>query len=228
MEGATQYERPFRQWGVGMRASATVDVIILVSDKNMESAVQGVLTRPQALGIRNITSHIKRHSEKDSGCLTNGAAFLSNFTHQYKHTLLMFDHEGCGNEATPADEIESRLKSELANCGWSDRAEVIVIEPELDIWVWSESPHVDEILGWKDRTPRLRQWLQQEHAAYWPEGKKKPLRPKEALESALREVRKPRSSSLYISLAKKVSLDRCTDPSFIKFKTVLQRWFGIV
>jgi hypothetical protein len=54
----------------------------------------------------------------------------------------------------------------------------------------------------------------------------KPARPKEALEAALRVVRVPRSSAIYKALAEKVSLSRCTDPAFLKLKTVLQQWFS--
>jgi hypothetical protein len=53
----------------------------------------------------------------------------------------------------------------------------------------------------------------------------KPQRPKEALERALQEVRKPRSSAIYRQLASTVSLEGCTDPSFRRLKTTLQTWF---
>lgn len=55
----------------------------------------------------------------------------------------------------------------------------------------------------------------------------KPERPKEAMEQALRMVRLPRSSALYRQLAQQVSLARCTDASFLKFKALLQNWFAM-
>lgn len=209
-----------------MTAGEHKDLIVLVADKNMEFALHGILSRTKALAIQPVSYDIRRHPEKDSGCLKNGPEFLANFAQQYTHALLMFDHEGCGQEATSVDRMVQNLAEELVKA-WCDRAEVIVIEPELDIWVWSDSPHVGEILGWKDRTS-IREWLQlqQQYKSYWPNEKKKPLRPKEVLELTLRTVKKPRSSSLYQALAEKVSLERCTDPSFVKLKTILRRWFG--
>jgi hypothetical protein len=45
------------------------------------------------------------------------------------------------------------------------------------------------------------------------------------MEAALREVRIPRSSSLYGQLAEKVGLQRCADESFRRFGNVLVSWF---
>ena len=51
------------------------------------------------------------------------------------------------------------------------------------------------------------------------------MRPKEAFQAALREARRPRSSSLYQQIAEKVSLHRCKDRSFLEFMDVLRSWF---
>lgn len=202
------------------------DLIVLVADKSMESAIEGALSRQKALGIRSICYEIKRHSQKDCGCRTNGAEFLSIFAKQYEHALLIFDYEGCGAETKPILDLESELRSELNLRGWADRADVVIINPELETWVWSDSPWVDEVLGWKGRVPTLRQWLRQHYPEYWPESSAKPLRPKEAFEVSLREVKKIPSASLFKRLAEKVSFDNCTDTAFLKFKTTMQQWFG--
>jgi hypothetical protein len=114
----------------------------------------------------------------------------------------------------------------LSQNGWGQRTSAIVIDPELEIWVWSDSPHVDEVLGWSGRQPDLRTWLTQRGSITDRNGK--PNLPKEATEAALKEVRKPRSSSIYQQLAEKVSLGRCVDPAFIKLKNTLQSWFPLV
>jgi len=203
---------------------ADKDIIILVADKNMESAIRGVLSRPHSLGIRSVHSDIYRHLQKDSGCRTDGVSFLNSFSNRYNYALLMFDFEGSGDELTPARDQEKLLKKSL-NYIWENRAEVIIIEPELDIWVWSDSPHVDEVIGWKTHDPDLRSWLREK--GFLNSRSIKPERPKEALEAALRIIKKPRSSSLYEELAQKVSLDRCTDQAFLRLKDILNNWFGI-
>ncbi len=100
---------------------------------------------------------------------------------------------------------------------------MIVIQPELEIWVWSDSTKVDECLGWAGYQPNLRNWLRERKLL--AEDAIKPEDPKLAVEHALREVRKPRSAALYRQLAESVSLQRCVDPGFIRLKTTLQQWF---
>jgi hypothetical protein len=137
--------------------------------------------------------------------------------------LVVFDREGCGEQNRRADELEQLVEEKLSRSGWSDRAAAIVLDPELEIWVWSESPYVDPILGWQGRTPNLRHWLRQQ--GLLGERDVKPLRPKEAMEKALKIVRLPRSSSLYLKLAQVVDLEQCIDRAFLKFKGTLRSWF---
>ena len=144
---------------------------------------------------------------------------------RYAHALVVFDREGCGHEALPREKVENMVEQKLSRTGWGDRASVIVLDPELEVWVWSDSPHVESILGWRDRSLGLLEWLFGQ--GFLRSGQAKPERPKEAMIEALRTVRKPRSSSLYQQLAQKVSLQRCIDPSFVKFKDTMRRWFGV-
>jgi hypothetical protein len=199
------------------------ELIVLVADKNMEFAVKGILSRFNALGIREVAPEINVDPENDPGCLLRGHLFLRPFVNQYAHALILLDREGSGRERICRETLESEIEERLNRSGWGNRAAAIVIDPELEMWVWSDSPHVDSVLGWEGKEPALRNWLQER--GYLQEGRIKPGRPKEAMEQALRTVRKPRSSSIYQQLARKVSLERCTDSSFVKLKTILQGWF---
>ena len=110
--------------------------------------------------------------------------------------------------------------------GWGGRAKAVVIDPELEACVWSDSPHVPRILGWESSggsSDDMKQFLINQ--AFLAKGKVKPDRPKEAMEKILRLTKRPRSSSIYTQLAEAVSLDRCQDTSFLKFRTTLAAWF---
>jgi hypothetical protein len=137
---------------------------------------------------------------------------------------VVFDREGCGDEGSSREELESRVESLLFKNGWSHRAAAIVIDPELENWVWSDSPVVDEIAGWKDPTTSLRDWLRAQ--SWLASDAVKPVRPKEAFEAVLRKTHEPRSSALYGQLARRVDFSGCTDPSFLKLKSTLQGWFS--
>ena len=201
------------------------DLVILAADKDLEFALRGMLSRPEALGIRPVEANtdIFVEPEHDPACALRGVDFLDNLSGQYNYGLLIFDHEGSGKEATVPQELQKSLNAEFVSSTWGERARAIVLSPELEIWIWSDSPHVDEVVGWKNRNPKLRPWLIEQD--YLQTGEVKPTRPKEAFEAALREARKPRSASLYQQIAERVSLRRCTDTAFLELKDILSNWF---
>ena len=199
------------------------DLLVVAADKSMQQTMWGLLSRPEALGIREVEADVLYHPQHDPACALRGVEFMSDFSDQYQCGLLMFDHEGSGREETCPQELQRSLNGEFINSPWGNRAKVIVLSPELEVWVWSDSPHVSRLAGWESGNRPLRRWLiQQEHLQ---EGEAKPARPKEAFEAALFITGTPRSSSLYFELARTVSLDRCTDTAFLELKRVLQGWF---
>lgn len=201
------------------------DLIVVVADIDAENAIQAVLQRRLALGIRDISYDIRRHVQRDPGCRTAVDSFLRPENTRYLHAIVVFDWEGAGAENNTPEEIEESVESALNRTGWSGRSAAVVIKPELEAWVWSDSPHVPANIGWQERRPSVREWIKA-NTQYWPDGNEKPTRPKEALEACLREVRKSASPALFESIAASVSLSRCTDRSFGKFKAILTNWFG--
>jgi hypothetical protein len=201
------------------------DIVVLVPDKNMEAAVRGLLSRPGALSIRALQWKVYIHIERDPGCFHRGHDFLRSMAARYAHGLLMFDRQGSGQENKSRESLEQAVETRLSHSGWGDRAAAIVLDPELEIWVWSDSPEVNRCLGWISRETSLRSWLYNCNQRLWPANADKPSDPKAAVDMILREVRKPRSSAIYEQLARQVSVNRCTDLAFKKFKLTLQNWF---
>ena len=208
-------------------ARYTKDLVILVADMDAENALRGVLQRRQSMDIRHLEEGRKfdllRHPQRDSGCRCNAEAFLEGFVRTHGHALVVFDHAGCGWEDRPATEVESDVEDRLSRSGWQARCAAIVIVPELEAWVWSDSPHVDAELGWGGRHPSLREWL--ESARLVDCGAAKPGDPKNAMLRAMREANKPPSPRIFSRLAETVSLIRCQDRAFLKLKATLQSWF---
>jgi len=203
----------------------TKDLIVLVPDKNMESATKELLQRPEALGVRPIAFDIFIHIGRDPGCYRKAHDFLRPFVRQYHYALVMFDHHGSGREGVEVAELEDEVRRRLEQNGWPERAAVVVLEPELEVWVWSDSPEVDRCLGWAGREPSLREWLREQ--GRWSPGYPKPSDPKTAVEQTLRAVHKPQSSAIYAELARQVSVGRCADPGFQRFRQILGRWFHV-
>jgi len=198
------------------------DLIILVADVSMRSGIESLLNRKESFGIRQISYDIRVHPERDPGIYKRSADFLRIFLNQYSYALVFLDQEWNEDEIISSDKIICKIKDNLEKSGWIDRSEIIVFEPEFDIWVWAESPHTAKALGW-DSYSELSKWLISK--GFWEEGTSKPIRPKEALEMVLKNTGIPLSSSIYENIASKVSLRKCEDASFRKFKEILQKWF---
>jgi hypothetical protein len=197
------------------------DLLCAVADKNMEAAVASLLERHDAIGIREVSFDVLVHPRRDPGLFREGVEILRRVKPSYSHALILLDASWDG---APPD-IQTLLDRALHGAGFGEWARAIVIAPELEVWVWSESPHVERILGWSGRSPGLREWLEQRRL--WTGGSPKPADPKKAVEAALCQVGKPRSSAIYRALASEVSLERCHDPAFRRLRESLREWFGV-
>ena len=201
------------------------DLVALVADGTMGAGLRGLLARSDALRIRPPTHEILVHPRRDPGCVRNAHDVLRPFCRRYAHALVMFDRKGCGQEQRSREELETRVEQNLAACGWDDRAAAIVLDPELEAWVWADSPHVEAALGWLNRPVRLKRWMTDR--GLLRAHQHKPAQPKQALRTVLREVHMVGSSAIYLELARTVSLERCTDPAFNRLLSIMRNWFRI-
>lgn len=210
-----------------MKEEAKRDLFILVADLDAEKAIQGLLGRPTSLGIRAIDFNpefdLLRYWKHDSGCCREAVNLFRPVLMTHHHALALFDRHGSGRDLETRDAIESSIENALSCGGWGDRARAIVIDPELENWVWGSSPHVATILGW-DSPSSLRQFLLEKGLV--AEDRNKPHDPKAAMEEALRKANIGKSSRHFESLAKRVgNLSSCTDRAFQKLLSVLRTWF---
>jgi hypothetical protein len=200
------------------------DLIVLLADKDAEFSMQGILGNPLRLGIRNITFKVVADRQgKDPGVFRKCHDVLRSSLGLYDHALVVFDRDGCGSQES-REALELETENRLAQNGGHDRCAAVVMDPELEVWVWSESPHVPEVLGRSSVAAELTRTL--EHAGYLEPGHTKPHNPKDALDHVLRLSNKRHSSALFLELAQKVGFESCKDPAFLKLKATLQKWFA--
>lgn len=198
------------------------DLIVLVPDKNVKFGIDGLLSRYESLHIRQISYEIFIHPLHDPGIYHDAANFLRPFSNDYSYAIIFIDYEGCGQEHKQPNIIVNELKNTIEQNGWPNRVEIIVFNPEVEIWMWTGTRHTAEALGWNSYS-ELKNWLIDR--GFWEQNSYKPKRPKEAVEIALREKRIPRSSSIYQKISQKASITSCQDQSFINLRDILQRWF---
>lgn len=203
-----------------------LDLIVLVADTDMEWTMRTLLEkRTDSLSIRPLRFEVRRHHGRDPGVFREAHNFLRFYLHRARYALVLLDREGCGQERRfSAQEIETELENRLRQNGWTDaegrlRAAAIALDPELEVWVWSRSPHVAQALGLSQA--ELEQIL--ENVPATPEGK--PQRPKEAMLTALHRSGRPWSARIFQELAERVSL-LAHERAFDKLRDTLQTWFA--
>lgn len=211
--------------GFGMSGESQLDLIVLVPDNDIEQTIRGLLDRPQDLRISPITWELIKHPNHDPGCFNDGHNLLRTYHNRADYALSIFDHDGSGQEQKLPQEVEEETKLLLAKNGWSDRAEVVVIQPEIEEWIWSGSPVIDRVMGWSGLTPTLRDWLTN-NGYYSDPGQVKPDHPKEAFRSALKESRKKPSAALFRQMADRVDFTNCEDRAFNRLLNILHNWFS--
>ena len=194
------------------------DLIVLVADISQEKTISTLLERRCRLSAISLPSFdIYRHAENDPGVYNKAGVFLSIFADLYRYSLVIVDAawDGCPSSA---EEIATHIQAGLDYNGWLNRSAVVVINPELEIWVWSSSPHVPKILGTDWATVRRIG----ESRNYWGTGELKPHSPKELYLDILRISKKRQSSAIFAELAQKVGIQRCHDESFTQLCQVLE------
>lgn len=196
------------------------DLVLLVADKNAEFALKGALEQAVRLGIRPITFEIRAHPGRDGGVRKSGPEILAREHRRFSHALLVMDFEGCGADSD-ASTLEAELDGRL-RATWQDHAKAIVIEPEVDVWMWGSDNAIRDVVGWP-HDDTIREWLGRNGFEF--QANDKPLRPKEGLEAVLKEANQPRSSALYQRIASMISLRRCTDAAFQRLRQQLVDWF---
>ena len=173
------------------------DLYVLVADQDMVETMTNLLDRPKALQIRRISYAVGKHLERDAGCRSDSVRRLRPHIRDYRYALVVFDKHGCGRDDDFREDVQNEVERELSLNGWRHRSAAIVIDPELEAWVWSSSNHVPRTLGWESSYEELKQWL--EESDYWPSSATKPSDPKEAMQAALRARRsggsRPRCSA---------------------------------
>ena len=201
-------------------------LVVLVPDADIEQSMQGLFTRTDSLKIAPVDFEVTRHVNRDNGCRSRAPAHLRPYLNTHRYALVVFDRHGCGSPGSRL-EIQRDVELDLARNGWNDRSKVIVIDPEIEVWVWSNSPAVARALGWGSDFPALRRWLAS--GGMWASNRRKPQHPKRAMRSAMEKAglagRARRSSSKFYDLAVAVDFSACTDPAFVELERTLRAWF---
>ncbi len=208
-------------------------LVVLVPDGAIHNVVTTLLEkRRPSLRLPELAFDVVKDALHDSSPESTAVELLRGFSRSHARAMVLRDLDGSGWEPRGAGALEQELAKALSANGWSqERVGAVVIDPELEIWLRLDSPHVQALV--MDRARRnasLTGLLFSQHvrAAVQKCGGEihgKPRRPKESFETILERFGIPRSNALYRELAGKESLDGCAVPSFNRFVDTLRKWF---
>ena len=201
------------------------DLLVVAADKQIQRTIETLLShRSQALRIQQIKVDVLRHPQKDSGCRTASEILLDPSRNHYRKAVVIFDYDGSGENSLVPEDLESSLESRYESRGWgADSIAFIVVHPELETWMFGATyTQLQQAVGWS-QPETARDWLVQH--GYLVGDEVKPKDPKDSVIAMLRLAKKPLASDVFVELASRVSLARCQDRAFQKFRDTLQRWF---
>ena len=208
------------------------DCVFFTADSTMKQALLGFMTRNDRFAHYNLgtapfafdpNEDLFSSATMDSGTYTTGEELLKPFQKTHRHAVLMLDAEWDGSPG--ADTIRTDLTNRILASGWTaDEFKVIVIDPELESWIWQRNQRVATAL----RFGSVAEMVDAVQAANidWPNGELKPSSPKAALQAvATRRRGIGFSSAIHKSITATVSLVKCQDAAFLELRQTLQGWF---
>ncbi|GGK89286.1 hypothetical protein Sme01_49550 [Sphaerisporangium melleum] len=199
------------------------DVVFLVADAGMEQMLRGFLGRPQVhRSVRcgpfafDPREDLFVAPTKDPGVYNTARELLRPFETLHRRAVVMLDAAWDGSPG--AEAIHKHIEQCLEGA-WEQFA-VVVIDPELEAWVWQDNVNVAQALKC---TPDFRRVLAD--SGHWPHDRLKPPDPKAALEHLRRRHKADGSKAAFRRLAEKVSVRHCQDPAFNHLCQHLRAWF---
>lgn len=205
------------------------DCVFLVADKSMGETFAGFLNRPdRAIQLdcgpfvfdRNEDLFVAA-GQNDPGVFKRAEELLSIFQDTHRRAVVVLD---CEWDTSPGQtEICVEITRRLVASGWSEQnVAVIAIDPELEQWIWQDSPVLETVLRHQG-PPSLRDVLASDGS--WPSGQAKPTEPKDLFLQVQHRNRVKKSSSVFRRIASEVPVAACTDPEFRRLVAMLRTWF---
>lgn len=210
------------------------DLIVIVPDGAILSVVYALLARRRSsLRIRTLSFDVIKDPLHDASPKDKAVHLLRGYLRSHYRAMVIRDLEGSGWEKLGAEALREAISKALIHNGWEpERITVIIIEPELEVWLRLGSVHMQKLVRERARqnahligqfTAHVRMAIDRSGG----ERCNKPARPKEAFAALLEQYWIPPSNALFTELAQRESIEGCSVPSFCDFVGTLRKWFPV-
>lgn len=212
------------------------DIIFHLADQHMEAGFRAFFARDNwhhVLGCSQF--EIDPDSERDiyrRGGYTDGGIWkhahnnLVPFKDDYRYAVIVLDADF---EPHPgAEKLRDDITKNMLGAGWTaDSFCVVVIDKELEAWLWAPNVNVAKAFGHGD-FDQMRAALAQKNL--WDEGAPKPNDLKAARDLAAKLGGKKTGGPIFRGVFKGISkraCDLCQENGFIAMRTALKTWFPL-
>jgi hypothetical protein len=165
---------------------------------------------------------VPRHT--DGGVWKHAGANLRPFRDKYRFAVIVIDADFDPHPGPAV--LLSDISTDMMTEGWErERFAVIVIQPELEAWLWAPNLNVARAFGHED-FGALRRQLEQEQL--WDSGDPKPKNLKHATARAAKLGKKQTGGPIFMSVFGAISMracQSCVEPGFVALRAALQNWF---
>ena len=194
----------------------------------------------------NPEQDIRVHPEHDPGMYTDPHTVLQAERKSFQYALLILDEAWEGSP--PAAKILSDIEGLVQTRAYWDRPrfEVILIQPELEAWIWQRNPNVAEAFEFSGGDAELWRFLaaqalrldkdKKKHrfipanplaqlSPAWSANKPKPENPKGLAEALSHHCQSGPASGIFNEISSTISVKGCKDLAFLRLRDTLRRWF---
>jgi hypothetical protein len=208
--------------------------VFLVADGTMAQVLNRFLSRgyfEDRLGCRTFGFDFQqdvvvdvRNGNTDGGIHRRTHTLLRPYLPSYQNAVVMLDQNF--GRRLPAAVVRGEILNNLLHNGWSaECVEVVVIDPELEVWLWQRgNPHIARAFRYYESVS-LEAFL--EAAGFWSATALKPARPKDAARLLIRQCNAGVPMVVYSLIVENISVRGCQDPAFNLLASALRRWFPI-
>lgn len=233
-------------------------LLIFAADSECAATLRGFFERPrfhaslrcgpiELNGVNfNPEQDIRIHPAHDPGVWTDPHTVLQAERNNFQYALIILDAAWVG--APPAAQIVSDIEGLVRTRAYWERPrfEVILIQPELEAWIWQRNPHVAEAFEFSGSDAELWRFLEAQALRLdndrkkhrfipadplarlppaWPQVAPKPENPKGLVEALSHHCRSGPASGIFNEISSTISVRGCQDLAFLRLRDALRRWF---
>jgi len=125
------------------------DLLVVTADLDAQEVMKAILERCEALEIHPISFDVVRHLGRDPGLFVGAADYSKLMKEKYHKLIIMLDYHGSGC-SDGGGKCAATIQKQLDGVTWKSHSLAVIIEPELEEWLWHNEASIQKIFELSD------------------------------------------------------------------------------